>query len=95
MIDDLTKLIDAIHVSKRTVKIVKQNIVFSLVIKGLVLLGAAVLPQYTKMWEGVFADVGVSLLAVINSMRVSDLSIKAIFKPQLDKLFKKNNKTTE
>ena len=95
MTDDLTKLIDAINVSKRTVKIVKQNIVFSLVIKGLVLLGAAVLPQYTKMWEGVFADVGVSLLAVINSMRVSDLSIKAIFKPQLDKLFKKDKKVTE
>ena len=95
MTDDLTKLIDAIKVSKRTVKIVKQNIVFSLAIKGIVLLGAVFLPQYTKMWEGVFADVGVSLLAVINSMRVSDLSIKAIFKPQLEKLFKKNKNTAE
>ena len=40
------------------------------------------------MWEGVFADVGVSLIAVINSMRVSDLSITKIFKPQFDKIFK-------
>jgi len=89
MTDDLTKLLDAIKVSKKTVKIVTQNIVFSLAIKGVVLLGAVILPQYTKMWEGVFADVGVSLIAVINSMRVSDLSIIKIFKPQKDKIFKK------
>ena len=99
MTDDLTKLIDAINVSKRTVKIVKQNIIFSLAVKVFVLLSVIVdifLPfNITRMWEGVFADVGVSLLAVINSMRVSDLSIKAIFKPQLDKLFKKDKKVTE
>ena len=88
MTDDLTKLIDAINISRKTVKIVYQNIIFSLAVKGLVLLGAVVLPQYTKMWEGVFADVGVSLIAVINSMRVSDLSIVKIFKPQFDKIFK-------
>lgn len=88
MTDDLTKLIDAIKISRKTVKIVYENIIFSLVVKGLVLLGAVFLPQYTKMWEGVFADVGVSLIAVINSMRVSDLSIVKIFKPQLDKIFK-------
>lgn len=88
MTDDLTKLIDAIKISRRTVKIVYQNIIFSLAVKGIVLLGAVVLPQYTKMWEGVFADVGVSLIAVINSMRVSDLSITKIFKPQFDKIFK-------
>ena len=89
MTDDLTKLNDAIKVSKKTVKIVKENIIFSLAVKIFVLLGAVFLPQYTKMWEGVFADVGVSLIAVINSMRVSDLSIVKIFKPQIDKIFKK------
>lgn len=95
MTDDLTKLIDAIKISRKTVKIVYENIIFSLVVKGLVLLGAVFLPQYTKMWEGVFADVGVSLIAVINSMRVSELSIISIFKPQIAKLFKKNKNTAE
>ena len=95
MTDDLTKLIDAIKISRKTVKIVYENIIFSLAVKGLVLLGAVVLPQYTKMWEGVFADVGVSLIAVINSMRVSELSIISIFKPQIAKIFKKNKNTAE
>ena len=95
MTDDLTKLIDALKISRKTVKIVYENIIFSLAVKGLVLLGAVFLPQYTKMWEGVFADVGVSLIAVINSMRVSELSIVSIFKPQFEKLFKKNKNTAE
>lgn len=80
MTDDLHKLIDAIKISKRTVKIVYQNIVFSLVIKIIVLIGAAFFPEFTKMWEGVFADVGVSLIAVMNSMRASNISKETFIK---------------
>ncbi len=85
MTDDLTKLIEAINISKKTMRIVYQNIVFSLLVKGLVLLGAVVLPEFTKMWEGVFADVGVSVIAVINSMRVSGMSLTEVFKPVIRK----------
>lgn len=79
MTDDLSKLIEAINISRKTVKIVYQNIIFSLSVKAVVLLLAAFLPEYTKMWEGVFADVGVSLIAVMNSMRASNLSFKTFF----------------
>ena len=79
MTDDLSKLIEAINISRKTVKIVYQNIIFSLSVKGVVLLLAVFLPEYTKMWEGVFADVGVSLIAVMNSMRASNLSFKTFF----------------
>ncbi len=67
--DNLLKLPYLINLSKKTMAIVKQNIVFSLGIKLAVLvLGAFGL---SNMWEAVFADVGVLILAVINSMRVS------------------------
>ena len=85
MIDDLLKLKEAINISKKTVKIVKQNITFSIVIKSVVLLLVIVdslIPtaEFTMMWEGVFADVGVSLIAIMNSMRASDMTIKNLFK---------------
>ena len=52
---------------KKTLRIVKQNIVFALGVKALVLaLGAA---GMANMWEAVFADVGVSVIAILNSMR--------------------------
>ena len=67
MKDDPLSLIDAIKIGKKTSKILWQNIIFSLGIKIAVLIlisiGAA------TMWEAVFADVGVTLIAVINSMR--------------------------
>jgi len=68
MTDEPSKLISAIKISKRTRRIVLQNIGFAFVVKGVVLvLGAGGL---ASMWEAVFADVGVTIIAVINAMRV-------------------------
>ena len=67
MKDDLSALTKAVNIAKKTNKILWQNITFSLIIKAIVLvLGALGL---ANIWEGVFADVGVTLLAVLNSMR--------------------------
>jgi Cd2+/Zn2+-exporting ATPase len=68
MRDEPFGLVDALRVAKRTRRIVWQNIVFALGVKALVLaLGAGGL---ATMWEAVFADVGVALIAVLNAMRV-------------------------
>jgi Cd2+/Zn2+-exporting ATPase len=67
MTDEPSKIADAIKISKRTLGIVKQNIVLSLAIKGLILIFAAF--GRASMWAGVFADVGVSMIAIMNSMR--------------------------
>lgn len=67
MDDDPARLADAIRIARRTLTIVRQNIVFALGVKGAVLvLGAAGL---ATMWFAVFADVGVSVLAILNAMR--------------------------
>ena len=68
MTDELGKIVDAINLSKRTMKIVKQNIVFAIFIKILVLILSAC--GISTMWEAVFADVGVSIIAIINALRV-------------------------
>ena len=66
-IKDLEALVTAIKVARKTNKILWQNIIFSLGIKILVLaLGAF---GIANMWEAVFADVGVTVIAVINSTR--------------------------
>lgn len=67
MTDEPSKIVDAIKVSKKTIKIAKQNIVFALGVKLIVLILGAL--GMASMWAAVFADVGVSFLAVINSMR--------------------------
>lgn len=67
MTDELTKIEQAIKISKKTMKIVKQNIVFALVVKVLVLILGAL--GIANMWLAVFADVGVSMLAILNSMK--------------------------
>jgi len=67
MTDEPSKLVTAIKIAKRTRNIVMQNIVFALGVKAVVLiLGAG---GAATMWEAVFADVGVALIAVLNSMR--------------------------
>ena len=67
MDDRPSKLPLAISIARNTLAIVKQNIIFALGIKGLVLiLGAC---GIATMWEAVFADVGVSVIAILNSMR--------------------------
>jgi Cd2+/Zn2+-exporting ATPase len=67
MTDEPIKVVEAISISKRTTRIVRQNIVFSLGTKGLVLVLAAA--GLASMWVGVFADVGVTVLAILNSLR--------------------------
>jgi len=68
MTDEPSKIVNAIHLSKKTMKIVKENIVFAIFIKVLVLALSAV--GLSTMWEAVFADVGVSIIAIINALRV-------------------------
>ena len=67
MDDDLSKLPLAVSIARRTLAIAKQNIVFALGVKlGMLLLVAA---GFASMWMGVFADVGVAVLAILNAMR--------------------------
>ena len=68
MTDEPSKIVKAIHLSKKTMKIVKENIVFAIFIKLLVLVLSAF--GLSTMWEAVFADVGVSVIAIINALRV-------------------------
>ena len=67
MDDDPRKIADAIRISRKTLSIVNQNIVFALAVKALVLILGAL--GYANMWEAVFADVGVSVIAILNAMR--------------------------
>ncbi len=68
MQDNIYSLVDSIQVSKRTSKILWQNIIFSLGVKIAVMI--LVVLGLTNMWAAVFADVGVTLIAVLNSMRI-------------------------
>lgn len=67
MDDQPSKIATVVRIARRTLQIVKQNIVFALAVKVIVLLmGAA---GAANMWEAVFADVGVSVIAILNAMR--------------------------
>ena len=68
MKDKVEAISEAIRVSRKTSKILWQNIIFSLAIKVAVMI--LVIFGLTNMWAAVFADVGVTLLAVLNSMRI-------------------------
>lgn len=68
MTDEPHKLVECIKISKKTKSVVIQNIVFALSIKVIVLLLSAM--GIATMWEAIFADVGVSLLAIFNSIRI-------------------------
>ena len=71
MTDEPSKIVSAIRIAKKTRRIVLQNIVFAMGVKLIVLLlGAGGL---ATMWEAVFADVGVALIAVLNAIRVLNL----------------------
>ena len=67
MTDEPSKLIDAIHLSKKTMRIVKQNIIFAIFVKIAVLALTAI--GLSTMWQAVFADVGVSVIAILNALR--------------------------
>ena len=68
MTDEPSKIVNAIKLSKKTMKIVKQNIIFAISVKIIVLILSAI--GISTMWQAVFADVGVSILAIINALRV-------------------------
>ena len=67
MDDDIRKIASIVRISRKTLGIVKQNIVFALAVKAIVLVLGAF--GMANMWEAVFADVGVSVIAILNSMR--------------------------
>jgi len=67
MDDNPAKLITAIQISRKTLTIARQNIFFALLVKALVLI--LVTLGLAGMWLAVFADVGVSVLAILNAMR--------------------------
>ena len=68
MTDEPSKLSNSIQVSKKTMRIVRQNIVFAITVKISVLILSAF--GFASMWAAVFADVGVSVLAIINALRI-------------------------
>ena len=71
MDDKPSKIAQAMKISRRTLGIVRQNIIFALAVKGLVLILSAM--GLSNMWEAVFADVGVAVLAILNAMRALNL----------------------
>ena len=72
MEDKLSALVTAMKISQKTLHIAKENIVFALVIKvGMLILGAF---GFVNMWGAVFADVGVSVLCILNAIRVLNVS---------------------
>ncbi|MGE8425886.1 MAG: heavy metal translocating P-type ATPase, partial [Sphingobacterium siyangense] len=69
--DKPSKIPTAIRIGKQTKKVVYQNIWLAFIVKGIVLiLGAGGL---ATMWEAVFADVGVSLIAILNAIRIQKM----------------------
>lgn len=68
MTDELSKIVDTIEVSKKTNKIIKQNLIFSIGVKILTLLLS--LLGVADMWQAVFADVGVTLITIFNTLRI-------------------------
>ncbi|MEG1497460.1 MAG: heavy metal translocating P-type ATPase [Clostridiales bacterium] len=72
MDDKPSKIVVAIKIAKRTMRIVKQNIIFALGVKLLVLILGAL--GLANMWLAVFADVGVAVIAIINAMRSLNIS---------------------
>lgn len=79
MTDEPSKIATAMKVSKKTLRIVQQNIVFSLGVKGVVLTLGAV--GYASMWAAIFADVGVSVIAILNAIRA--LNVKKFNKLEI------------
>lgn len=68
MTDELTKIAEVINISKKTMIIVKENIVLAISVKIIILLLSAF--GFTTMWEAVFGDVGVMIIAILNALRI-------------------------
>lgn len=73
MTDEPSKIVNSIQIAKKTMRIVRENIVFAIFIKIAVLLLSAF--GLSTMWEAVFADVGVSVLAILNALRALKVKI--------------------
>ena len=71
MTDETSKISKAINLSKKTMRIVRENIIFAIFVKIAVLLLTAF--GASTMWEAVFADVGVSVIAIINALRMLNI----------------------
>lgn len=68
MTDELDKIVDGIKISKHTSKIIKQNLIFAIGVKVLVLILSSF--GIASMWQAVFADTGVTLLTILNTTRI-------------------------
>lgn len=71
MTDEPSKIADAMRISKKTLKIAHQNTVFAIGVKVIILFLSAI--GYAAMWAAVFADVGVTIIAILNSFRALDV----------------------
>jgi Cd2+/Zn2+-exporting ATPase len=72
MTDEPSKIATVIAISRKTLRIVKQNIIFALSVKAIVLVLGAL--GYADMWGAVFADVGVSVIAILNAIRALNVT---------------------
>ena len=68
MTDEISKIASSIKISKKTMQIVKENILFAITIKICILILSAL--GIASMWSAVFADVGVTILAILNALRI-------------------------
>ena len=68
MTDELSKIVDGIKISKKTNKIIKQNLIFAISVKVIVLILSTI--GIATMWQAVFADTGVTLLTILNTTRI-------------------------
>ena len=66
--NNLNAIVDMIQISRKTMRVLKENITFSIMIKVIVLIVGII--GIAPMWLAVFADVGVTLLAILNSIRI-------------------------
>lgn len=73
MNDNLEKIIDVIHISQKTNKIIKENLFFAILVKASVLILSII--GISTMWEAVFADVGVTIICILNTLRLIKIRI--------------------
>ena len=75
MTDEPSKINTAIKIARKNMRIVKENIFFAIFVKVLILILSAF--GISNMWQAVFADVGVSIIAILNSLRMLGKSIRS------------------
>ena len=68
MTDSIEKIDEAIEISKKTNKIIKQNLFFAISVKIIILILSTI--GFAGMWKAIFADVGVTLLTIFNTLRI-------------------------